>query len=361
MEKLNIKQMKDWGMNIQSPVIIAGPCSAESEEQVMQTAEQLANKNVSIFRSGIWKPRTRPNTFEGVGSIGLKWLKKVKEKYGMPITVEIANKNHVENALKEGIDILWIGARTTVNPFAIQEIADVLQGVDIPVMVKNPINPDLELWIGAMERLNKAGITKLAAIHRGFSLYGESVFRNVPKWEIPVELKRRFPNLPIICDPSHISGNRELIPSVSQKSIDLDLSGLMIETHINPDEAWSDAKQQVTPTALFDILEHLVWRNTSADNEFFKNKLDELRENIDQIDDNLVDILGNRMKLVKQIAQYKKENDVTILQSNRWNDILETRIEKALGMDISEEFTAKLFQLIHQESINKQTEIMNEK
>lgn len=349
-----------WFPARNKPFIISGPCSAETEEQMVATAKQIAaTGKVHALRAGIWKPRTRPGQYEGAGAEGLAWLMQAKKETGLPVTTEVANAAHVEACLKAGVDILWVGARTTVNPFSVQEVADALKGVDIPVMVKNPVNPDLELWIGALERLNKAGITKLAAIHRGFSSSEKGPFRNAPMWDMPIELKTRIPDLDIICDPSHIAGNRELIALISQKALDLDMVGLMIECHINPDAAWSDAKQQVTPAALSKIIDGLVVRTTSSDNKTFKDTLSILREQIDVLDDEIMQKLSARMKISEKIGQYKKENNVTILQVTRWEEIIQTRIAlgKAMGLDAS--FTNDLLKLIHQESIQVQTRIMN--
>ncbi len=342
------------------PLIMAGPCSAETEEQVMATADELDKVGVKIFRAGIWKPRTRPSAFEGVGTEGLPWLRKVKDKYGMLTAVEVANVKHVYDCLKAGVDILWIGARTSANPFAVQEIADSLRGVEIPVMVKNPVNPDVELWIGALERLNQAGIKKLAAIHRGFSIYGKSIYRNVPQWQVPIELRRRVPDLPIITDPSHIAGHRDLIFEISQKAMDLSFNGLIIETHINPDKALSDAKQQVSPQGLKEILDKLILRKSDIDNTLLLNTLEELRDEIDKYDDQLLNIFENRMKIARKIGEYKKSNNITILQTTRWDEILNKRIELAEKKGLSEEFIIKVFRAIHQESINVQTLVMNE-
>lgn len=342
------------------PLLISGPCSAETESQTITTCKQLAaTGKVHALRAGIWKPRTRPGQFEGVGEVGLEWMVNAKKETGLPITTEVATAAHVEACLKAGVDILWIGARTTVNPFSVQEIADSLKGVDIPVMVKNPVNPDLELWIGALERLNKAGITKMAAIHRGFSSFDKGPFRNAPMWELPIELKTRIPELDIICDPSHITGARDLISFVSQKALDLDMVGLMIESHITPDAAWSDAKQQVTPQNLSRILDGLIVRTTSSDNKQFKDTLTALREKIDQLDDDIMHKLSDRMKISEKIGQYKKENGVTILQVNRWEEIIHTRVAMGLAMGISEDFSKDFLKLIHQESIQIQTRVMN--
>ncbi|MBN1951588.1 MAG: bifunctional 3-deoxy-7-phosphoheptulonate synthase/chorismate mutase type II [Bacteroidales bacterium] len=348
------------GVSKERPLVLAGPCSAESEEQVMETARQLKERGISLFRAGIWKPRTRPNTFEGVGKDGLHWLKKVKEELGMLTATEVANVNHVFECLKFGVDILWIGARTSANPFAVQEIADALNGVDIPVMVKNPVNPDVELWIGAFERLNQAGIKKLAAIHRGFSTYGKTFYRNDPHWQIPIELKRRIPNLPMITDPSHICGNRDMLFEVSQEAMDLYFEGLIIETHCNPDKALSDASQQITPESLKKLLSSLVLRKANVDNTVISHTLEDLRQQIDTFDDKLLEVLGKRMKVADKIGAYKKENDITILQSSRWDQLLTKRIMDGEKKGLSEDFVVKVFRAIHQESINHQTKIMNE-
>ncbi|HEY5823677.1 MAG TPA: chorismate mutase, partial [Cyclobacteriaceae bacterium] len=311
------------------------------------------------LRAGIWKPRTRPGQYEGAGEEGLKWLVQAKKETGLPITTEVANAAHVEACLKAGVDILWIGARTTVNPFSVQEVADALKGVNIPVMVKNPINPDVELWLGAFERLSRAGITTMAAIHRGFSSFEKGPFRNAPMWNLAIELKTKLPDLEMICDPSHISGNRELIALVSQKALDLDMSGLMIESHINPDAAWSDAKQQVTPAVLGKIIEGLVVRTVSSDNKTFKDTLSLLREQIDHLDDEIMQKMAARMKISEKIGQYKKENNVTILQVNRWEEIIQTRIHLAKAMGLDEGFMRDLLRLVHHESIQVQTKVMN--
>ena len=357
--KLNLEPIVLPGVSKDRPLLMAGPCSAESEEQVLTTARQLAAQGIKIYRAGIWKPRTRPNAFEGVGSVGLPWLKKVKEQLGMYTAVEVANVKHVYEALKFGVDILWIGARTTANPFAVQEIADTIKGMDLIVLVKNPVNPDLDLWIGALERLNDAGIRKLAAIHRGFSTYDKSAYRNDPHWQIPIELRRRVPNLPIIVDPSHIGGKRELIYDISQRAMDLNFDGLIIESHCNPDEAWSDAKQQVTPDALKAILNKLILRHSDVDKQQAAT-LEELRMQIDKFDDEILNIFEKRMKIADQIGLFKKQNNVTILQSTRWDAILNKRTAMGLDKGLSEDFVTKIFSAIHQESINHQTKIMNE-
>jgi len=327
---------------------------------MVATAKQIAaTGKVHALRAGIWKPRTRPGQYEGAGEEGLKWLIRAKQETGLPVATEVANAAHVEACLKAGVDILWVGARTTVNPFSVQEVADALKGVDIPVLVKNPINPDVELWLGALERLNKAGITKLAAIHRGFSSFEKGPFRNVPMWDLAIDLKTRVPDLDMICDPSHIAGNRDLIAFISQKALDLDMAGLMIESHINPDAAWSDAKQQVTPAVLGRIIDELVVRTQSTDNKTFKDTLSILREQIDHLDDEIMQKISARMKISEKIGQYKKENNVTILQVNRWEEIVQTRIALCKAMGLNEEFTSELLKLIHHESIQVQTKVMN--
>ena len=357
---LQLEPISSW-MKVNRPVIISGPCSAETEEQMVATAKQIAaTGKVHALRAGIWKPRTRPGQYEGAGEEGLKWLIRAKQETGLPVATEVANAAHVEACLKAGVDILWVGARTTVNPFSVQEVADALKGVDIPVLVKNPINPDVELWLGALERLNKAGITKLAAIHRGFSSFEKGPFRNVPMWDLAIDLKTRVPDLDMICDPSHIAGNRDLIAFISQKALDLDMAGLMIESHINPDAAWSDAKQQVTPAVLGKIISELVVRTASVENKTFKDTLSILREQIDQLDDEIMQRLSQRMKISEKIGQYKKENNVTILQVNRWEEIVHTRIALCKAMGLNEEFTNDLLKLIHHESIQVQTKVMNQ-
>jgi len=347
-------------LGIDKPLIISGPCSAETETQMVSTATQLvATGKVHVLRAGIWKPRTRPGQYEGAGEEGLKWLMAAKQETGLPVTTEVANAAHVEACLKAGVDILWVGARTTVNPFSVQEVADALKGVDIPVMVKNPVNPDLELWIGALERLSRAGIKKMAAIHRGFSSFEKGPFRNAPMWDFAIELKTRIPELEIICDPSHISGTRDLIALVAQKALDLDMAGVMIESHINPDAAWSDAKQQVTPATLQKIVEGLVVRTVSSDNKVFKDTLSVLREQIDQIDDEIMQKMAARMKISEKIGQYKKDNNVTILQVNRWEEIIKTRVMMGMAMGLDEGFMRDLLRLVHHESIQVQTKVMN--
>lgn len=357
---LNIQPLSSWIKTGKEPLLIAGPCSAETEDQLVATAHLLANTGrVSALRAGIWKPRTRPGEFEGIGSIGLEWLKRAKAETGLPTAVEVATAKHVEEALKAGVDILWVGARSTANPFTVQEIADALKGVDIPVMVKNPVNPDISLWIGALERINNAGITKIAAIHRGFSSYEKSAFRNEPMWDIAIHLKTLAPHLPLINDPSHISGNRDLIGYISQKALDLDMQGLMIESHIDPSVAWTDAKQQVTPSALAELIDRLTLRKPETRNAEVNDKLSELRNNIDKIDDLIIQKMAERMQIAEKIGQYKKDNNITILQVNRWEEILNKRINYGKALKLSPEFTERLLELIHSESIRKQTEIMN--
>jgi len=358
--QLNIQPLNSW-INIKNePLLISGPCSAETEDQLLSTAHLLAaTGKVSVLRAGIWKPRTRPGEFEGIGSIGLEWLKRAKAETGLPTAVEVANAKHVEEALAAGVDILWIGARSTVNPFTVQEIADALQGVDIPVLVKNPVNPDLQLWVGALERINKAGITKLGAIHRGFSSFEKSAFRNEPMWELAIQLKTLCPELPIINDPSHICGNRELIPYIAQKALDLDMQGLMIESHLDPSIAWTDAKQQVTPAALAEMVNKFTLRKPESKNEDFTDKLADLRKEIDKIDDLVIQKLAERMSITQKIGEFKRDNKVTILQVNRWDEIMSKRtaFAKALKLDVN--FTEKFLELVHGESIRRQTEIMN--
>jgi chorismate mutase len=357
MGQLNITPLKDWGFKFEKPVIVSGPCSAESEEQVLETAQRLADKGIDVLRAGIWKPRTRPGSFEGLGKIALPWLKKAGQMIGKPIAVEVATREHVFDCLKAGVDILWIGARTTANPFSVQEIADALEGVDIPVIVKNPVNPDLQLWIGAVERINRAGVTKIGALHRGFSSYDKSKYRNKPMWELPIELRRLYPQIPLFCDPSHICGNRDLLASVSQKAMDLDFDGLMLESHRDPDNAWSDAAQQVTPEVLGEIVAGLVIRSASPD--VAANLLDEMRAQIDRLDNYLMEILVERMDVAKKIGEFKRDNNMIILQSGRWDEIVQDRVAKGQKKEMTEEFIRGIFDAIHQESIRNQTKIMN--
>lgn len=356
---MKIDSIKTWGVEVHRPLIMAGPCSAESEEQVMETARGLKEQGIQIFRAGIWKPRTRPNCFEGVGFEGLQWLKHVKQETGMLTATEVACQKHVNEALKMGVDILWIGARTSVNPFAVQEIADELKGVDIPVLIKNPINPDLELWIGAFERIAGAGITKLGAIHRGFSSFEKIKYRNAPQWQLALELHRRLPELPIICDPSHMAGKREYIKELSQKALDLGVNGLMIESHCNPDVALSDSKQQFTPNDLGNLLKELVIRHKDTDNADYNEVMSELRAKIDVLDDMLLDTLQKRMNICREIGQTKKDNNIQVFQSERWDKILTDMQTRGAEKGLSNELIEKTFKAIHQESINIQTEIVN--
>lgn len=343
------------------PVIIAGPCSAETEEQVMTTARALAAQDIDLFRAGIWKPRTRPGMFEGIGTEGLGWLKRVKEETGLKVTTEVASTQHVFDALKYGVDVLWIGARTTVNPFSVQEVADALKGTKIPVIIKNPVNPDLKLWMGAIERIYKAGIENIAVIHRGFSYYGDTKYRNVPRWQIAIELKRQLPDIQIIVDNSHICGNRHMLQAVAQQAFDLNYDGLMTEVHPDPDKAWSDAEQQITPDVFKKMMEELVLRApTTNDPEYLEN-IDHLRNEIDEIDEELINILGNRMKIAQKIGSYKKRNNIAILQTDRWSEILEKAVAKGNKKDLSNEFIESILRAIHDESISHQEKVMSQK
>lgn len=338
------------------PLVIAGPCSAETEEQVINTAKQLAAKGFHMFRAGVWKPRTKPGGFEGNGEMALPWMKAVKEETGMLVATEVATPGHVELCMKYGIDILWIGARTTANPFAMQALADSMKGIENPVFVKNPVNPDLELWIGGMERINRAGVKHMAAIHRGFSSYDEKIYRNTPMWHIPIELRRRIPNLPIICDPSHIGGRRELVAPLCQQAMDLGFDGLIVESHCNPDCAWSDAKQQVTPDVLDYILSLIQVRDETVTTE----GISQLRHQIDDLDNQLMDLLAKRMRVCREIGQYKKEHNMTVLQSARYNEILEKRGAQGALCGMDAEFVAHVYELIHGESVRQQIEIVNQ-
>ena len=353
----NKKWLDDFNLN--HPLVIAGPCSAETEEQVLKIAHELKNSDVSIFRAGIWKPRTRPGGFEGVGAIGLKWLQKAKAETGLLMAIEVANATHVQLALEHDIDVLWIGARTTVNPFAVQEIADALKNTDKIVLVKNPVNPDLALWIGGVERLYNAGIKNLGVIHRGFSTYEKTKYRNIPEWQLAIELQNRFPDLPLICDPSHITGKRDMIQEVSQQALDLNYDGLIIETHIDPDNAWSDAPQQVTPTVLKQIFKDLRIRKETDNADDYNNRLAKFRVDIDEYDTKLLEILGKRMKIADKIGALKKEKNVAVLQNKRWNEILGKMILDGEEKGLSEEFILKIFKAIHQESISHQEKIIN--
>ena len=357
----NKKEMRKWldDMNLSHPLVIAGPCSAETEDQVLKIAHELKDTDVSYYRAGIWKPRTRPGNFEGVGAIGLKWLQKVKQETGLKTATEVANRAHVDLALEYDVDLLWIGARSTVSPFIIQEIADALEGTDKIVLVKNPVNPDLSLWLGAVERLHTANIKKLGVIHRGFSTYEKTKYRNIPEWQLAIELQTKFPDLPIINDPSHITGKRDMIFDVSQTALDLNFDGLMIETHFDPDNAWSDAAQQVTPKKLVQIMKDLRIRKETDEEAEYNSKLNNLRAQIDVLDNQLIDLLGKRMKVSDGIGELKKQKNVAVLQSNRWNAILGNMILEGEQRGLSEEFVLKLFKAIHQESINHQEKIIN--
>jgi chorismate mutase len=362
MEATNATTMKElvqekWNKR---PLIISGPCSAETEEQVLETAVRLQKTGkVDIMRAGIWKPRTRPGSFEGIGTKGLPWMQQAKKITGMPVAVEVATAKQVQDALHFDVDVLWIGARTTVNPFSVQEIADALRGVDVPVLIKNPINPDLELWIGAVERVAKAGIKQIGLIHRGFSSYGNTEYRNAPMWHLAIEMKRRNPDMMMINDPSHICGRRDILLDVAQKAIDLDFDGLIIESHIDPDKAWSDAKQQVTPERLAEMLDSIKWRKEDVANEEYHAALEKLRQQINHLDDELMQILGERMKTSEKIGQYKKDNNITILQTNRWNEILQRAFTRGEKLGLSQEFITKYFDAVHMESINHQNKILN--
>jgi len=358
--KLDINPIKTWLPEIDNPLLISGPCSLESEEQTLETAKLLAKDDrVFVYRGGIWKPRTRPGSFEGVGSVGLKWLQLVKRETGLPVGTEVANAQHTEEALKAGIDVLWIGARSTASPFVVQEIADVVKGSDAVVMVKNPVNPDVQLWMGAIERINQAGIKNIVGIHRGFTPFRQTKYRNYPNWKTFIELKRLLPNLPIICDPSHIAGKREYLFEISQKAFDMGMEGLMLESHIDPSCALSDPAQQLTPNDLGKLLDRLVIRYENANNPDFENQLDVLRNRIDAIDSELLETLASRVEIVKQIGRYKKDNNVTALQINRWTQLMENRVNLGKNLDLNETFVKILFQLIHEDSVRMQTEIMD--
>ena len=358
----NKKELRNWldAMQLAHPLVIAGPCSAETEDQVLKIAHQLKDTDATVLRAGIWKPRTRPGNFEGVGALGLKWLQRAKEETGMQIATEVANANHVDLALKHDVDVLWIGARTTVSPFIVQEIAEALKGTDKIVLIKNPVNPDLSLWMGAVERIYTSDIQKLGVIHRGFSTYEKTKYRNNPEWQIPIELKNQFPDLPLICDPSHIAGRRNLVFDVCQTALDLNYDGLMVETHYDPDNAWSDAKQQVTPDALIQMMVDLRVRKKEVKNTDFIDEIGLLRANIDVLDEKLVELLGQRMKVADKIGRLKKSSNVSILQSSRWNEILGKMILQGEERGLSEEFVLKIYKAIHQESINHQKKILND-
>lgn len=342
------------------PLIISGPCSAETEEQVLQTAQRLAaTGKVDILRAGIWKPRTKPGMFEGIGAKGLPWLQQAKKLTGLPVTVEVATAKQVQDALTFEVDVLWIGARTTVNPFSVQEVADALRGVDVPVLIKNPVNPDMELWSGAVERVARAGIKQIGLIHRGFSSYGNTEYRNAPMWHLAIDMKLKYPGMPFINDPSHICGRRDILLDTMQKAIDLDYDGFIIESHIDPDNAWSDAKQQVTPERLAEMLDSIIWRREDVNSDEYHAALEKLRQQINQLDDELMQILGQRMKIAEQIGEYKKNNNITILQTNRWNEIIERATKKGEKIGLSKEFITRYFDAVHMESINHQKKVLD--
>ena len=357
----NKKEMRTWldDLNLDHPLVIAGPCSAETEEQVLKIAHELKDTDVSYFRAGIWKPRTRPGMFEGVGALGLKWLQKVKAETGMKVCTEVANAAHVKLALEHDVDLLWIGARSTVSPFIMQEIADALEGTDKPVLIKNPVNPDLALWLGGIERIYKSGVKNIGAIHRGFSTYEKTKYRNNPEWQLVIEFQNKFPDIPLINDPSHITGKRDMVFDVSQAALDLNFDGLMIETHYDPEKAWSDASQQVTPKALIQIMEDLKIRKETDSEAEYNKALDNLRAQIDVVDNQIIQLLGKRMQAADGIGTLKKQKNVAVLQSKRWNEILGRMVLEGQDHGLSEEFILKMFKAIHQESINHQEKILN--
>ncbi|MBI4681814.1 MAG: bifunctional 3-deoxy-7-phosphoheptulonate synthase/chorismate mutase type II [Nitrospirae bacterium] len=357
---LSIVPLKEWGLPMKDIFLSAGPCSAESEEQVMDTARGLADCGVGFFRAGIWKPRTHPGSFEGVGIKGLKWLARVKDEFNLPTGVEVANPGHVEACLKHNIDVLWIGARTTPNPFAIQALADALKGTDIPVLIKNPISPDLELWIGAINRFYNAGLRKLAVIHRGFSTVRKIMYRNAPDWKIPIEFKRQFPNIPMLCDPSHISGNSEFIFSIAQEALDLLYDGLMIEVHVNPAAALSDSSQQITPDQYRSLIDRLIIKKEISSSQEYQTRIRELRLEVDNIDENIIELLGKRMEIAKKMGELKRRNNISTLQPNRWEEIVQSRIAAGSEQDLSEDFIFQLFQTIHEEAIQQQERDSNQ-
>ena len=359
--KLELVPLYDWGMFTEPrPSVIAGPCSAETEEQVMETAEGLKDLGINVFRAGIWKPRTHPGSFEGIGVEGLGWMQQVKKEYGLKISTEVASERHVFECIKFGVDLVWLGARTTANPFLVQEIADALRGTDIPVLVKNPVNPDLDLWIGALERLNRAGIKKLGVIHRGFSTFEKIQYRNDPQWQVAIELRSRFPELPFFVDPSHMGGSKDYIQEISQRSLDLGFEGLMIESHCNPTCALSDAKQQLTPEELRDLLYNKITvRDSDSDSPQWKENIDQLRAKIDVLDENLLYTLASRMKVSRQIGQYKKDNNIAILQTSRWDAVLAKVVEKGREYDLSEKFLTAVFNAIHEASVDAQNEVIS--
>lgn len=356
---MKIETLENWGVGIKKPVIIAGPCSAETEEQLLDTSQQIKDVGVEIIRAGIWKPRTRPNNFEGIGEEALRWIQNVKKETGLKFAIEVATPKHVYEAIKHNIDILWVGARSTTNPFTVQEIAEALRGADVPVLVKNPINPDLALWLGAIERISNVGVTKIGAIHRGFSSFKQTRFRNLPVWQIPLELKRQLNTIPLICDPSHIGGNRDYIFELSQNAMDLDYDGLIIETHRDPENAWSDAAQQITPEVLGVMLNNIKFRVPTSEDRDFITVLTELREQIDHVDRELFEIIAQRMDIVEKMGLYKKKNNVTVFQKSRWQEISESRNKWAEELGLNPEFMWDLFKLIHDASIRRQEFIMN--
>lgn len=355
----NNKELRNWldAYNLEHPLVIAGPCSAETEDQVVKIAHQLKDSDATVMRAGIWKPRTRPGNFEGVGALGLKWLQRAKEETGLKIATEVANPHHVELALEHGVDVLWIGARSTVSPFIVQDIADACRGIDNPVLIKNPINPDLSLWLGAVERFYTADVKNLGVIHRGFSTYQKTKYRNIPEWQIPIDLQNRFPDLPLIVDPSHIAGRRDLIFDLSQTALDLNFDGLIVETHYDPDNAWSDAKQQITPETLIQYMKDLKIRKVVGDDEAYERALNELRAQIDVLDHQLLDIMSKRMQVSDEIGKAKAKQNVAILQSKRWNEILGRMILEGEEQGLSEEFILRIYKAIHQESINHQKKV----
>ena len=361
--KLDLVPVEKWGLFQEGhkPLLIAGPCSAESEVQVMQTARGLKAAGVNVFRAGIWKPRTHPNNFEGIGTPGLKWLQRVKNELGMKVATEVASEKHIFDCLKFGVDMVWIGARTTANPFLVQEIADALKDTDIPVLVKNPVNPDIDLWIGALERLNQAGIKKLGVIHRGFSTSEKILYRNLPGWQLAVEMRTRYPEMPFFADPSHMGGDRKFLHELSQRALDLGLDGLMIESHCDPSCAMSDAKQQVTPDEFKELIAGLKVREADSDSPEYKENIDQLRAQIDIIDENLLYILSTRMNVSRSIGRYKKEHNIAILQTSRWDAVLSQMIEKAKAYGLSEEFVSVVFNAIHEESVQEQNKILEDK
>ena len=362
-KKMEIIPMYEWGMFTEpKPSVVAGPCSAESEEQVMETAKGLKEMGINVFRAGIWKPRTHPGCFEGVGAVGLKWLQRVQKEYGLKVATEVAGEKHVAECLKHGVDMVWLGARTTANPFLVQEIADALKGTDIPVLVKNPVNADLDLWIGALERLSRAGIKKLGVIHRGFSTFDKIKYRNDPQWQVAIELRSRYPELPFFVDPSHMGGSRDYIQEISQRSLDLGFEGLMIESHCNPAVALSDAKQQLTPDELSDLLyNQVVVRDKDSDAPQWKENIDQLRAKIDVIDENIVYALGSRMNISRKIGEYKKENNIAIIQTARWDKVFSKVLEKGKEYGLSEKFLSDVFTAIHEASVEVQNEIISRK